>query len=124
VLVPEVSGGQAPGRHLLLLVPVERAERTGADQEAGRAYVTGRENPFACFGPFEVVGETDSAGRLLMSGQLFDSILVKRWPGGPGKRQRLTWNASFDPPLWTCSGCGSGLVNGILAHHDTCTEVR
>jgi hypothetical protein len=40
------------------------------------------------------------------------------------RRQRLTWNTSFDPPLWTCLGCGSGLVGGILAHHDSCTEVR
>lgn len=74
--------------------------------------------------PYEVVGSTDTVGRIVMSGQVFDGIIVKRGPGGPGKRQRLTWNTSFRPPLWTCSSCGSGLVNGILAHHDSCTEVR
>ncbi len=114
----------ASAGYKLLLVPVERIEQTENERRDGKAYVIRDQYSPACLGPFEVAGETDSAGRLLMSGELFDSILVKRGPGGPGKRQRLTWNISFDPPLWTCSSCGSGLVNGILAHHDTCTEVR
>lgn len=122
--MPEVSQEQAPAGYMLLLVPVERIEQTEAERRAGRAYVINGRSSVACLGPFEVVAETDSVGRLVMSGQLFDSIIVKRGPGGPGKRQRLTWNISFSPPLWTCLGCGSGLVNGLLAHHDSCTEVR
>ena len=113
-----------PDGYKLLLVPAEHIEQTEADRRAGRAYVIRDRLDVACLGPFEVAAETDSVGRLVMSGQVFDSIIVKRGPGGPGKRQRLIWNISFQPPLWTCLSCGSGLVNGLLAHHDSCTEVR
>jgi hypothetical protein len=119
-----MSEEDAPEGCKLLLVPAERIEQTEAMRRDGNAYVIRDKHGVACLGPFEVVGETDSVGRMVMSGQVFDGIIVKRGPGGPGKRQRLTWNFSADPPLWTCSSCGSGLVGGILAHHDSCTEVR
>ena len=117
----------APTGYKLLLVPADQVTALSGGfprmaTVAAESSVCNCDNFRA--GPFEVVAETDSAGRLVMSGLVFDGIIVKRGPGGPCKRQRLTWNTSFRPPLWTCSGCGSGLVNGILAHHDTCTEVR
>ncbi len=107
----------APTGYKLLLVP-ESDIAASASDNPNRVYLS-LTGP-----PYEVVAETDSVGRLVMSGQMFDSIIVKRGPGGPGKRQRLIWNISFSPPLWTCLSCGSGLVNGLLAHHDSCTEVR
>jgi len=120
-----VSREGLPARYKLLAVPVNRIAppRPGEDPSMARVLLDDFRG-LTSTGAFNVIAETDSAERIVMSGEAFDSIIVKRSPGGPGRRQRLTWNTSFDPPLWTCFSCGSGLVNGILAHHDSCTEVR
>lgn len=120
-----MSGDEGvPAGYKLLLVPEDRIAERRPGEDSTMAWVLDGIRDLTSAGPFNVIAETDSVGRLVMSGLVFDGIIVKRGPGGPGKRQRLTWNRSFDPPLWTCSSCGSGIVNGILAHHDSCTEVR
>jgi hypothetical protein len=116
--------GAAPTGYKLLAVPEDRIAPRRPGEDPSVAWVLDGLRDLTSVGPFSVIAETDSVERIVMSGEVFDGIIVKRGPGGPGKRQRLTWNTSSDPPLWTCSSCGSGLVNGILAHHDSCTEVR